>query len=131
MMQEGDNERSGDLEENQRSSSASRAASGGSDQRVLQVVYDNSQEADDEERNQPKAKAKASANLLRFQGAAQMLTGDHRGVDIISQGSPIIRVLSFIAGVSSASLCIFSVVNPVVLFVHPIMWVVHIYQFIF
>jgi len=142
MMNEGgdngviDNGRSGDLQEEalprlDRSEEPSGSARG-----ILSVRYDD-QDALPVALAQPLPQEQQfqgqyiGPGAAQFQGVAQLLNGDHRGVDIVSQGSPIIRVLSFGGGVASAVMSLFALVNPVMVLVHPLMWLVHFYQLIF
>jgi hypothetical protein len=100
-------------------------------QRVLSVCYDNQAAQAVGQDGQAAPTAGIGPGTHRFQNVAHLLVGEHRGVDIISQGSPIIRVLSFAGGVTSAVMCVFALLNPVLMLLHPLMWAVHFYQFIF
>lgn len=62
---------------------------------------------------------------------AGLFVGDHRGVELINQGSPVVRLLAFIGGMSCIFMSAFPIINPWLLLNHPVMWAIHAYQLIF
>lgn len=62
---------------------------------------------------------------------ARLFVGPNRAVEVINQGSPTVRILAFVGGVGCIVMSVLPCINPVELFMHPVMWVIHTYQLLF
>mmetsp|Transcript_126096 Transcript_126096/g.199959 ORF Transcript_126096/g.199959 Transcript_126096/m.199959 type:complete len:362 (-) Transcript_126096:17-1102(-) len=62
---------------------------------------------------------------------ATLVSSDGNNRQMVNQASPAIRAAAFGGGIACIFVSLFPLVNPVLMFTHPVVWSIHAYQLLF